>query len=472
MNNPLFNFPEYLLPDILDNLRQTSKVNFQTLQTLRSVSTTWRDYTDRVFFRKIVLTAGNFDAFIDWITAPATDNDKTKGPSVQTPVIVPKCRDILRFVSYVKILIKRVANKEQYRVKIKEALMSLPNLRGAVYGDRFDHQNWMILHEALIDVKEQLTHLDISCRTFSFHTPNVKEVEEVNRHSMRFFKNSLFPNLRVVNLDFGYSRCDDFNFGVLKYLVKVDIMAVCIRHWSHPAPSLVDLLRLLPKSLRWLKLAIPAIYAVNCASSNTFHRCQLRDVVKLHVIFTGGYDAQHGVADPPDIVLQMQRVLSWVFPNVNELKMSLGNKWGCTGLVGSMLTYCEWRSMLLTKHGIGLTNLFLEDGIALWNGMREVWEAPGRGGNPCRNLECITLLLSADKNGYNLPSTANETRSYFDRFVDSLPWTVTQIQVSDEIEMSVVAVGMLVAFAGRRGIVVSVGKFTNPSTVLSYRHSF
>ncbi|KAJ3327596.1 hypothetical protein HDU76_011473 [Blyttiomyces sp. JEL0837] len=92
MNNPLFNFPEYLLPDILDILRQPSKVNSKTLQTMRSVSKTWRDYTDRVFFRKSVLKATNIDAFIDLIATPPSDNDGIMGkrntsarPSVTVP---------------------------------------------------------------------------------------------------------------------------------------------------------------------------------------------------------------------------------------------------------------------------------------------------------------------------------------------------------------------------------------------------
>ncbi|KAJ3327597.1 hypothetical protein HDU76_011474 [Blyttiomyces sp. JEL0837] len=183
---------------------------------MRSVSKTWRDYTDRVFFRKIVLTGTNIDAFIDWISTTATDISETKKqtkrksqPAVQESLATPECRDVLRFINYVEILMEGVERKVQYRIKIKEALKGLPKLKGAIY-----------------------------------------ERREVLRLTTGFYANDSLLNLRVLSLNFMYS--DEFEFELLKHLVKVDTMA--INALTDPSFSLVDKLCILPKSLRLLKL--------------------------------------------------------------------------------------------------------------------------------------------------------------------------------------------------------------------------
>ncbi|KAJ3316365.1 hypothetical protein HDU76_001861 [Blyttiomyces sp. JEL0837] len=332
--NPHFRFPEYLLPDILDNL----KFNFRTFQAIRSVSKTWRDNSDRVRFRNIVLKERrNIDAFIDWIATPATDNDNQPTQKPKTPVlasvIAPKCRDVLRHIHYVEIQLKRVKRKVQYRIKIKEALLLVPNLKGAVYGDRFDHRDWMLLNEVLMEKKEKITHFDISYQT----TDSDKHVE-VNRHAMPLLKSNSLQNLRVLNLDFGSSLAGfrdarspqaDFALSVLKHLAKVDIMAVFIRRKCHSSSSLTDLLSCIPESLKLLKLDIKATYALNCASpqSNVFQQCRLYNVLGLHVIFESeiNRDEVFSTENARDIVLQMQQILSWIFPNLDELKVNLNH---------------------------------------------------------------------------------------------------------------------------------------------------
>ncbi|KAJ3296562.1 hypothetical protein HDU76_006709 [Blyttiomyces sp. JEL0837] len=301
-------FPHYLLPNIL----QLLKNNNETLKCMRSVSKTWRDFTDRVYFRNAILTYNNLDSFIEWISTTPTSP-------------IPKCRDILFFIKYIELREFYSSEDDSEAVKIKTALMVLPNLKGVFYPDYFSRlpSGRMMVNQVLLEKSQQVTHFAFYCGE------SVEERQQVVDLTTRFFQSvaTLSNNLKVVNLDFGTFDFI-FNFGVITNLITVDTISINGPLAKTDSWHLLDVLSSLPASLNLLKLFISPKDLINStnATLDTSQPSRLQHLAKLQIIFGIDFDIADFL-DNDNIVdfSETQKLLCWLFPNMTELKLGLSN---------------------------------------------------------------------------------------------------------------------------------------------------
>ncbi|KAJ3289075.1 hypothetical protein HDU76_007585 [Blyttiomyces sp. JEL0837] len=468
MNNPIFTFPDYLLREILNIL----KLDMKSLQQMRSVSKTWRDFTDRVYFRKVKITDQTIDSFIDWKSTPTS---------------------------------KPASNATENCNKETDTNSLIPT-------------------------------------TSSSTSATAKSLK-----------------LKVLVIDFPIHDLTDFDFGLLKNLVHVEVMAVNGSKIQLSSFSLIDLFGSLPISLKILKLRVSPRSLVSRdvdADSETTNLNQLQHLRTLQILFRSGTNDVIPSFNN-DQTEHLQQLFSWVFPNLETFKLQMTRnefvdgvavfqnpnatcstflnviigtlELVAIGLEHSLLLHFNnfqqlcivhyslgtskhefmhiiqdenvlpklslssicfdgtplgsndamFRAKLLNQVGNLLTHLYFGNGVSVviwWNDMVKVWEdvegfgnsGGNGGGNRCHNLECVTFLK--EKSSYWL-----EPVDKLDviMFVYSLPKSVKRIVVCNKIwfKDSDAFLRCLGEYATRRGIVVSVEDVESPGAIYCYPSS-
>ncbi|KAJ3331878.1 hypothetical protein HDU76_001966 [Blyttiomyces sp. JEL0837] len=326
---PLFSFPHYLLPYILDSLKE----DVNTLKELRLVSTTWQHFSDRVFLPKIRITTDNINEFVRWARATTlgsggNNNEKQQEqqtPTNRSPVPTPSCKTFLQSVHYVEFYY-RDDDDGDYTDKLKEALRAIPNLKCILgnFGHRASQSERMVIYNALLERKQSVTHLDI---TYPYeYDENVIDVARKFLSAPENGTSSSLSNLRFLNLDFGDYEFGNFEFGWLKNLVNVDTMFIkSTREYRGQTCSLIKILDSLPQSLRRLKLDIPRNYTFQ---STTFQLInpqginQLNNLQVLEVMFNGHISSsQISNSGYTEKVTIIKQIFSWLMPNLEVFKL-------------------------------------------------------------------------------------------------------------------------------------------------------
>ncbi|KAJ3331883.1 hypothetical protein HDU76_001971 [Blyttiomyces sp. JEL0837] len=524
-----FTVPNYLLPNILDFLKE----DVDTLKVMRSVSQTWRDFTDHIFFRKIiVLNYRNIDSFLELINPepkPIDNGNVDESTNKQinrsnTPLVSLKSQH-LQFVHYVEVALPYfhgATERINYHNKILAALKSLPNVKGIMY-------------------------YDVSSKSPNSQLQTVDMVK-------RFFEDGRLSNLRVLNLNFWNSVFEDlnfrdFDFGWLKELSVVHTIAIDCFNVTRHTYSLMALLGSLPKSLRRLKLCIHRNYAIESTNSLTNHGnlYQMNNLQILEVIFVGAIKPGHFDKDnTSNVVANIQETFAWLMPNLEELKLNeviVLRKNGVSGFLESAFTAFAWALVISSverspfswtsssaeyfmhhlfkfHHHVVYLSLYTgsktNDNLqilissllkaydehklvvpSLMPNLKSMMIVPftssdqrflgescykimepkqsdvGGAGNAHAeilfpNLQVVTVL-SYRKYTELFGSSEDEVKDSICQFVDTLPETVTEIKVSGRLLFKESDVtGYLGLCAQRRGIVMTVGRFGNPFAMYDY----
>ncbi|KAJ3331876.1 hypothetical protein HDU76_001964, partial [Blyttiomyces sp. JEL0837] len=341
--------PRNILQRIVVHIKDT-----KTQIIMRQLSTNWRDVIDTTMFRHVSLSPKTIDTILNWGTAAAACSTIT--PSLQhsdsiddqnmapTPTEFGSTHGpnkgrsgILQNIHYVNDQFKDTTADE--RVKIYNALASMPNLKGVFHhqsshldrrssNPRYAYKHQMTVYKALLEKKENITHLNISYALTS-------GVDLITNFSKKFLEHGSSLNLCVLNLTFRMTGFDGFDFGLLKNLVHVHTMsidALGIENPSNPSTSFIEMLSSLPKLLQRLKVMAGPHYVLNCAGNFPLHTNNLPQLTSLkifHFINSGNISLNN-----PNALLNIlsERVttikdsLSWIMPNVTELKVRYGNE--------------------------------------------------------------------------------------------------------------------------------------------------
>ncbi|KAJ3329615.1 hypothetical protein HDU76_007542 [Blyttiomyces sp. JEL0837] len=317
MSRNTFSFPDYLLPNILCFLEPGID---NTLNQMRLVSKTWRDFIDHVFFRKIiVLRCDNIDLFLDWIAMPSSaavgdNSEPITNPrnAVSTPTLTPKCRNVLQYIDYVEI---HYPSWSEYNFEFDDnkfitALKAIPNLKGIMYGSEYNMSSSQLMkvYHQLLERKSTVTHLEVTCAFL--------DIADVP--TTYLFGNGTWSNLRFLKLNLSEH---EFDLGLLKNLVAIDTMVV---ESASISLHMVDMMGMLPKTLRRLKLWVSRMYAFQCTTFQPQHNNshQMTNLNILEVGFFHMLDDTVAESVTIETITKIQQLFSWLTPNLKELKLN------------------------------------------------------------------------------------------------------------------------------------------------------
>ncbi|KAJ3312720.1 hypothetical protein HDU76_002813 [Blyttiomyces sp. JEL0837] len=358
--------PDFILPEILNQL----STDITSLHQTRRVSHAWQCHSERLFFRRIMLTIDTTTNFLEWATplksVPlSTDHAEisttTNNDNVLASSKIPQWyRRELNLVQYIELQMPSQtwnylpeAKRQSWRNNISKLINLLPNFKGIFYKPFemtkfYDEQ----LGTALVSKRGSLTHVDLFPCSYGWCNPqcvrpSVVQIVNVD-FARRLLAGGALWRLQVVNLDLSliarlnFDNDSEDHGGLegngildvkcLQNLVNVKTMVLStgsvFRHdtdpWLFPR-----ILTNLPSSLVRLKLTVNRVLLLSWGGESFQDNTTIKPYKNLHSlsldIFINTFNADSlNMFDEPwtRFKTAITNMFSWFMPNIQRIHCS------------------------------------------------------------------------------------------------------------------------------------------------------